>query len=115
MAGYGSELSRLVDELNRSTTAAKTGDSASVDRVLALAVQRAQGRVERALTGQVTPVQELNFLALSRHGDVDGLPHNSRRRPPQDLWLAGLHGPDESSPAVSDAIRAPRNTCNRRV
>jgi twitching motility protein PilT len=40
MAGYGSELSRLVDELNRSTTAAKTGDSASVDRVLALAVQR---------------------------------------------------------------------------
>jgi twitching motility protein PilT len=40
VAGYGSELSRLVDELNRSTTAAKTGESASVDRVLALAVQR---------------------------------------------------------------------------
>ena len=40
MAGYGSELSRLVDELNRSTTAAKTVESASIDRVLALAVQR---------------------------------------------------------------------------
>jgi twitching motility protein PilT len=40
MAAYGSELSRLVDELNRSTTATKTGENASVDRLLALAVQR---------------------------------------------------------------------------
>jgi twitching motility protein PilT len=40
MAAYGSELSRLVDELNRSTTAAKTGENASIDRLLALAVQR---------------------------------------------------------------------------
>src|SRR5580658_7503692 len=39
MAAYGSELSRLVDELNRSTTATKTGESASIDRLLALAVQ----------------------------------------------------------------------------
>jgi twitching motility protein PilT len=40
MTAYGSELSRLVDELNRSTTAAKTGENASIDRLLALAVQR---------------------------------------------------------------------------
>jgi twitching motility protein PilT len=40
MAAYGSELSRLVDELNRSTTAAKTGEGTSIDRLLALAVQR---------------------------------------------------------------------------
>jgi twitching motility protein PilT len=40
MAAYGSELSRLVDELNRSTTATRTGEKASIDRLLALAVQR---------------------------------------------------------------------------
>jgi twitching motility protein PilT len=40
MAAYGSELSRLVDELNRSTTATKTGENASIDRLLSLAVQR---------------------------------------------------------------------------
>jgi twitching motility protein PilT len=40
MAAYGSELSRLVDELNRSTTATRTGDNPSIDRLLALAVQR---------------------------------------------------------------------------
>ena len=34
MAAYGSELSRLVDELNRSTTATKTGENASIDRLL---------------------------------------------------------------------------------
>src|ERR1700760_2489665 len=39
MAAYGSELSRLVDELNRSTTT-RTGDNASIDRLLALAVHR---------------------------------------------------------------------------
>jgi twitching motility protein PilT len=40
MAAYGSELSRLVDELNRSTVATRTGEGASIDRLLALAVQR---------------------------------------------------------------------------
>ena len=40
MAAYGSELSRLVDELNRSTTVTKTGEKASIDQLLALAVQR---------------------------------------------------------------------------
>ena len=40
MAAYGSELSRLVDELNRSTTATRTGETTSIDRLLALAVQR---------------------------------------------------------------------------
>ncbi len=40
MAAYGSELSRLVDELNRSTTATRTGEGASIDRLLSLAVQR---------------------------------------------------------------------------
>jgi twitching motility protein PilT len=40
MAAYGSELSRLVDELNRSTAATRTGENASIDRLLALAVQR---------------------------------------------------------------------------
>ncbi len=39
MAAYGSELSRLVDELNRSTTN-RTGENASIDRLLALAVHR---------------------------------------------------------------------------
>jgi len=40
MATYGSELSRLVDELNRSKTAAKAGENGSIDRLLGLAVQR---------------------------------------------------------------------------
>src|SRR5579863_6682070 len=40
MAAYGSELSRLVDELNRSTTATRTGENASIDRLLALAMHR---------------------------------------------------------------------------
>src|ERR1700677_3152793 len=40
MAAYGSELSRLVDELNRSTATTRTGENASIDRLLALAVQR---------------------------------------------------------------------------
>jgi len=40
MAAYGSELSRLVDELNRSTAATRSGENASIDRLLALAVQR---------------------------------------------------------------------------
>jgi twitching motility protein PilT len=40
MAAYGSELSRLVDELNRSTAGTRTGEGASIDRLLALAVQR---------------------------------------------------------------------------
>ncbi len=40
MAAYGSELSRLVDELNRSTTATRTGENASIDRLLAVAVHR---------------------------------------------------------------------------
>jgi len=39
MAAYGSELSRLVDELNRST-ANRTGENASIDRLLAVAVHR---------------------------------------------------------------------------
>ena len=45
MPGYGSELSRLVDELNRSTTATRTGAAASIDRLLALAVQRSASDV----------------------------------------------------------------------
>lgn len=40
MVDHSSELSRLVDELNRSTTAAKTGDKTSLDQVLTLAAQR---------------------------------------------------------------------------
>jgi twitching motility protein PilT len=40
MAAYGSELSRLVDELNRSTTATRLQENASIDRLLTLAVQR---------------------------------------------------------------------------
>jgi twitching motility protein PilT len=40
MAAYGSELSRLVDELNRSTTATRIGENASIDRLLAIAVHR---------------------------------------------------------------------------
>jgi twitching motility protein PilT len=39
MAAYGSELSRLVDQLNRSTTT-RTGENASIDRLLAVAVHR---------------------------------------------------------------------------
>jgi twitching motility protein PilT len=40
MATYGSELSRLVDELNRTTPATKIGESTSLDQLLTLAVQR---------------------------------------------------------------------------
>jgi twitching motility protein PilT len=40
MVAYESELSRLVDELNRSTPATKTGESTSLDQLLSLAFQR---------------------------------------------------------------------------
>jgi twitching motility protein PilT len=40
MATYGSELARLVDELNRSKTATRAGENGSIDRLLSLAVQR---------------------------------------------------------------------------
>jgi twitching motility protein PilT len=40
MAGYENDLSRLVDELNRSVPGAKTGDRTSIDQLLALAAQR---------------------------------------------------------------------------
>ena len=40
MAAYESELSRLVDELNRSAPATKAGESNSLDQILALAAQR---------------------------------------------------------------------------
>jgi twitching motility protein PilT len=44
MGGYGSELSRLVDQLNRSTTA-KIVETNSIDRLLQQAVQRAASDV----------------------------------------------------------------------
>lgn len=40
MAEYESELTRLVDELNRSATAAKTSDKTALDQILAAAVQK---------------------------------------------------------------------------
>ena len=40
MAAFGNELSRLVDELNRSRSATISGGSSSIDRLLALAAQR---------------------------------------------------------------------------
>jgi twitching motility protein PilT len=40
MVAYDSELSRLVDELNRSTAGTRTGESTSLDQLLALAAQR---------------------------------------------------------------------------
>jgi twitching motility protein PilT len=40
MAAFGNELSRLVDELNRSRAATTTGGNPSIDRLLALAAQR---------------------------------------------------------------------------
>jgi twitching motility protein PilT len=40
MAAYENELSRLVEQLNRSTTTARTGESTSLDQLLQLAVQR---------------------------------------------------------------------------
>jgi twitching motility protein PilT len=40
MAAFGNELSRLVDELNRSKAATVSGGSLSIDRLLALAAQR---------------------------------------------------------------------------
>jgi twitching motility protein PilT len=79
MAAYGSELSRLVDELNRSTTATKTGEHASIDRLLALAVQRGASdvilvagsaialRVKGSLTpaaGKPLSAEELRSLLL---------------------------------------------------
>jgi twitching motility protein PilT len=79
MAAYGSELSRLVDELNRSTAAARTGEGASIDRLLALAVQRGASdvilvagsgvalRVKGSLTqpgGKPLSAEELRSLLL---------------------------------------------------
>jgi twitching motility protein PilT len=79
MAAYGSELSRLVDELNRSTAATKTGEHASIDRLLALAVQRGASdillvagsaialRVKGSLTpaaGKPLSAEELRSLLL---------------------------------------------------
>jgi len=79
MAAYGSELSRLVDELNRSTAATKTGENASIDRLLALAVQRGASdillvagsaialRVKGSLTpaaGKPLSAEELRSLLL---------------------------------------------------
>lgn len=40
MVAYENELSRLVEQLNRSTTGARTGESTSLDQLLQLAVQR---------------------------------------------------------------------------
>ncbi len=40
MAAFGNELSRLVDELNRSKAAPASGGSFSIDRLLTLAIQR---------------------------------------------------------------------------
>ena len=40
MAAFGNELSRLVDELNRSKAATVSGGSFSIDRLLTLAAQR---------------------------------------------------------------------------
>jgi twitching motility protein PilT len=40
MAAFGGELSRLVDELNRSKAATVSGGSSSIDRLLVLAAQR---------------------------------------------------------------------------
>jgi twitching motility protein PilT len=40
MAAYGHELSRLVDELNRSKSETRTDETGSIDRLLALAVER---------------------------------------------------------------------------
>jgi twitching motility protein PilT len=40
MAAFGNELSRLVDELNRSKAATVSGGSLSIDRLLTLAAQR---------------------------------------------------------------------------
>jgi twitching motility protein PilT len=40
MAAFGNELSRLVDELNRSKAATVSSGSLSIDRLLAIAVQR---------------------------------------------------------------------------
>src|SRR5277367_5448704 len=40
MAAFGNELSRLVDELNRSRAATIGGGNSSIDRLLTLAVQR---------------------------------------------------------------------------
>ena len=79
MAAYGSELSRLVDELNRSTAATRTGEGASIDRLLALAVQRGASdvilvagsgvalRVKGSLTqpgGKPLSAEELRSLLL---------------------------------------------------
>ena len=40
MSAFGNELSRLVDELNRSKAAPVSGGNLSIDRLLALATQR---------------------------------------------------------------------------
>jgi twitching motility protein PilT len=62
MAAYGSELSRLVDELNRSTTATKTGENASIDRLLSLAVQRGASDIILA-AGSAVALRVKGFLS----------------------------------------------------
>jgi twitching motility protein PilT len=60
---YQSELSRLVDELNRSAPAAKTGESTSLEQLLSLAFQRnasdiilvAGSPVTLRVNGKLTP------------------------------------------------------------
>ncbi len=40
MTAYDSELSRLVDQLNRATAGKKSGEKTAIDQILALAVDR---------------------------------------------------------------------------
>lgn len=79
MAEFDSELTRLVDQLNRSVTSAKSGEKTSLDQLLTVAAQRhasdvilvagsaATLRVNGALTpgiGQVLSADDLRGLLL---------------------------------------------------
>jgi twitching motility protein PilT len=64
MAAYENDLSRLVDELNRSTPATKTGENTSLDQLLSSAFQRnasdiilvAGSAITLRINGKLTPV-----------------------------------------------------------
>jgi twitching motility protein PilT len=79
MAAFGNELSRLVDELNRSRAGTISGGSSSIDRLLALAAQRGASdivlvagsaialRVKGSLTpaaGKALSAEEIRSLLL---------------------------------------------------
>jgi len=69
MAARGDELSRLVEQLNRSTVATKTGESASLDNLLTQAVQRSASDI-LLVSGSAVALRVRGALTLSAGGPM---------------------------------------------